>query len=175
MPDGVCAIVYSGCEPRLGVGSNRVQPIPSKYSSGHAWASLEPTDMVPSTCGVPGVKPTATRAGMPSVRAIAAIENEKWTQNPSLSWRNLAMALLPLPDRTSVLYRNPPVVENQSWSLTARAYAVVAPAVTFLAWSRTTDGNESGTFVYSSTSRFDGWGAVASWELVGCTSRLDTW
>ena len=57
-----------------------------------------PTDTVPSGCGVPGVKPTATRAGMPSVRAIAAIAKEKWTQKPSLSRRNRAIASEPRAD-----------------------------------------------------------------------------
>lgn len=77
--------------------------MPWKYSSGQACASLRPTEVVPSGCLVPGVKPTATRAGMPSVRAIAAIEKEKWTQKPSFCRRNRAMASEPLPARTSVL------------------------------------------------------------------------
>ena len=89
--------------PRLGVGSKRVQPMPWKYSSGQACASLRPTDVVPSGCLVPGVKPTATRAGMPRVRAIAAIENEKWTQKPSFCTQEAGIASEPLPARTSVL------------------------------------------------------------------------
>lgn len=55
------------------------------------------------------MKPTATRAGMPSVRAMAAIEKEKWTQKPSFCLRNRAIAAEPLPARTSVLYVNPPL------------------------------------------------------------------
>lgn len=57
---------------------------------------------MPSDCGVPGVKPTATRAGMPSVRAIAAIEKEKWTQKPSFSLRKRLMAETPVPEATCV-------------------------------------------------------------------------
>lgn len=68
---------------------------------------------------VPGVKPTATRAGMPSVRAIAAIEKEKWMQKPSRSRRNRAMADDPVPEVTVVSYVKPPSDANQSWSFTA--------------------------------------------------------
>lgn len=50
----------------------------------------------------PGVKPTATRAGIPSVRAIAAIVKEKWTQKPCLSFRNRLIAALPVPEFTEV-------------------------------------------------------------------------
>lgn len=49
-----------------------------------------------------GVKPTATRAGMPSVRAIAAIAKEKWTQKPFRSFRNRLIAALPVPEFTEV-------------------------------------------------------------------------
>ncbi|GAA3237862.1 hypothetical protein GCM10020256_57720 [Streptomyces thermocoprophilus] len=103
------ATVYDGVVPRLGVGSNRVQPTPSKYSSGQACASFSPTFTEPSACGVPGAKPTATRDGMPSVRAIAAIANEKWMQKPCLSRRKRAIAPESLPTSTSVSYWNPPV------------------------------------------------------------------
>ncbi|SCD66947.1 hypothetical protein GA0115252_11362 [Streptomyces sp. DfronAA-171] len=108
-PSGASGCVYSGVVPRLGVGSKRVQPTPWKYSSGHACASRRPTDIVPSSpvC-VPGVNPIATRAGMPSVRAIAAIEKEKWTQKPSFCCRNRAIACGPLPAPTRVLYVKPP-------------------------------------------------------------------
>ncbi len=67
------------------------------------------------------MKPTATRAGMSRVRAIAAIVKEKWTQNPSLSRRNRAMADDPVPELTEVLYVKPPSEANQLWSLTARS------------------------------------------------------
>src|SRR5690606_13259737 len=72
----VSGCVYDGIEPRVGVGSKRVQPIPSKYSSGQACASRSPTATVPSACGVPGAKPTATRAGIPRDRAIEAMAKE---------------------------------------------------------------------------------------------------
>ncbi len=88
--------------PWRGVGSNRVQPTPSKYSSGHACASRIDTFTLPSDCFSPGVNPTATRAGIPSERDIAAIENAKWMQNPSLSARNRAMACGPVPEATFV-------------------------------------------------------------------------
>lgn len=58
---------------------------------------------------MPGVKPTATRAGIPSVRAIAAIAKEKWTQKPSFSFRNRAIAAEPLPACTWVSYRKLPL------------------------------------------------------------------
>ena len=67
------------------------------------------------------MKPTATRAGMPSVRAIEAIAKEKWTQKPSLSLRKRAIACDPLPTCTSVSYVKPPSRANQSWSFTARS------------------------------------------------------
>ncbi len=116
---GVSDWVYDGVVPRVGVGSKRVQPTPSKYSSGHACASFWFTATVPSACGVPGAKPTATRAGMPRVRAIAAIAKEKWTQKPCFFFRKFAMAPEPRPTCTEVSYWKPPVTANQSWSLTA--------------------------------------------------------
>lgn len=58
---------------------------------------------------------------MPRVRAIDAIANEKWTQKPSLSWRNRAIARAPVPERTSVSYVNSPLNANQSCSFTARS------------------------------------------------------
>lgn len=100
--EGVSGRVYTGVLPRDGVGSKRVQPTPSKYSSGQACASRSPTDTEPSACTVPGVKPTATRAGMPRVLAIAAIVKEKWTQKPSFSFRNRSIAAVPVPDVTVV-------------------------------------------------------------------------
>ncbi len=60
-----------------------------------------PTDTVPSAVVLPGMNPTATRAGMSSVRAIAAMAKEKWTQKPSLSFRNREIAVTPVPDDTS--------------------------------------------------------------------------
>ena len=56
-----------------GVGSNRTQPVPAKYSSGQACASCERTTYDPSACFSPGRNPMATRAGMPLIRAISAI------------------------------------------------------------------------------------------------------
>ena len=85
-----------------GVGSKRTQPSCGNHSSGQAWASRSPTDISPELFAVPGVKPTATREGIPRVRAIEAIAKEKWMQNPSLSRRNRAMASEPLPARTCV-------------------------------------------------------------------------
>lgn len=116
---GRSVMVYDGVEPRVGVGSKRVQPTPSKYTSGHACASRSPTDTEPSACGEPGAKPTATLAGMPRERAIAAMAKEKWTQKPSLSFRNRAIASEPLPTLTWVSYSKPPLTAKYSWSLTA--------------------------------------------------------
>ncbi len=108
LSEGASGTVYDGVEPRVGVGSKRVHPTPSKYSSGQACASRRPTDIEPSDCAVPGVKPTATRAGIPSVRAIAAMVNEKWTQKPRLSLRKRPIAALPVPEFTEVSYVKPP-------------------------------------------------------------------
>ncbi len=116
---GWSVIVYAGVDPRVGVGSKRVQPTPSKYTSGHACASRSPTETEPSACGEPGAKPTATRAGMPRERAIAAMAKEKWTQKPSFSFRNRAIASEPLPMSTWVSYSKPPLTAKYSWSLTA--------------------------------------------------------
>ena len=79
--------VHDGaCEVRsAGVGSKRTQPEPGKYSSGHACRSrplklhsvLRPSKVGD---GEPLRNPTATRAGMPSARAIAAIEAENCSQ-----------------------------------------------------------------------------------------------
>ena len=58
--------------PRPGVGSKATQPMPSNHTSGHAWACRPYTWNRPSAPATPGVNPTATRAGIPSVRAITA-------------------------------------------------------------------------------------------------------
>src|SRR5215471_17168932 len=51
-----------------GVGSKRcVHPMPASHTSGHACASCDVTWNTPSRSS-PGVKPTATRVGMPRVR-----------------------------------------------------------------------------------------------------------
>ncbi|CAM5372402.1 hypothetical protein SCYAM73S_03242 [Streptomyces cyaneofuscatus] len=158
-PVGGSGRVYVGVAPRLGVGSKRVHPTPSKYSSGQACASRSPTEVEPSAWRVPGVKPTATRAGMSRVRAIAAIVKEKWMQNPSLSRRNRAIApRSPSADLTEVSYVKPPSEANQLWSFdgplvgVGRAFGdLLGPS------SATTFGSESGTCVYSLRS-FSGGG-----------------
>ena len=66
------------CSP--GVGSNRTQPEPSKYSSGQACDCLAGHDVAAVASDSPGRKPTATRAGMPSVRAMIVIEVANCTQ-----------------------------------------------------------------------------------------------
>ena len=63
-----------------GVGSNGTQPEPWKYSSGHACSVVQADDLLAlHACG-PSAKPTATRAGMPSWRAITAIVEANCTQ-----------------------------------------------------------------------------------------------
>jgi hypothetical protein len=86
-----------------GVGSNRIQPRPLKYSIGQAWASCVVTVYVPSACAEPGVKPTETTAGMPSARAIAAIVPANCWQKPLRSLRNASIALFPSPAGTERL------------------------------------------------------------------------
>ena len=58
--------------PRPGVGSNWTQPMPSNHTSGQAWAWRPSTVYWPSERTSPWVKPTATRAGNPTARAITA-------------------------------------------------------------------------------------------------------
>lgn len=53
-PAGTSCWVYGGVLPRVGVGSKRVHPTPSKNSSGQACASRSPTETEPSDCSVPG-------------------------------------------------------------------------------------------------------------------------
>ena len=65
--------------PRPGVGSNGSQPQPSNQASTHAWALWSVTVQTPSS-QEPLVKPTATRAGMPSRRSISAIVPAKCWQ-----------------------------------------------------------------------------------------------
>ena len=63
-----------------GVGSNRTQPYPAKNSSGQACMSRIDTSQVLSSTRSPGRKPTATRDGMPTSRAIIAIEAANCSQ-----------------------------------------------------------------------------------------------
>src|SRR5579859_2338998 len=78
-PGEVDALTYDGatavCWPRSppGVGSNRSQPRPVKYSSGQACASAVVTSQLPSGCWRPAVKPIATLDGIPISRASTAI------------------------------------------------------------------------------------------------------
>ena len=74
----------------VGVGSNRSQPYPWKYSSGQACASWEVTTHSPLDTVVPEVKPKATRDGMPSSRDSTAMAEENCWQYPVLvTVRNL--------------------------------------------------------------------------------------
>src|SRR5262245_51465781 len=59
--------------PPAGVGSNWVHPSPASHTSGQACASRAFTEnsLVPASYS-PAVNPTATRAGSPIDRAIAA-------------------------------------------------------------------------------------------------------
>ena len=49
----------------VGVGSSAPSRCPGSTAPGQAWESWVPTTRLSSSWGVPGVKPTATRAGMP--------------------------------------------------------------------------------------------------------------
>ncbi len=61
--------------PRPGVGSKWVHPTPARYTSGQACAWRPRTMYSPGrSVGSPVVKPTATRAGIPSDRAMAPNE-----------------------------------------------------------------------------------------------------
>ena len=63
-----------------GVGSKRTQPEPGKYSSGQAWRSWEENSHVLGPAELGSRKPTATRAGMPMMRAMIAIEAANCSQ-----------------------------------------------------------------------------------------------
>lgn len=98
-PIRISSLAYSGTTPRLGVGSKRTQPSPSKCSSGQACRLSELTMNSLGTCGLraPGRNPTATRDGMSSVRAMSAIALAKCTQYPLRSMRNCATMSAPEP------------------------------------------------------------------------------
>ena len=66
-------------EPMDLVGSNGIHPRPSKYSSGQA-CMLSVVTLYPSPSWVPPVNPTATRDGIPSIRASIAMAVAKWMQ-----------------------------------------------------------------------------------------------
>ncbi len=71
--------------PRLFVGSNATQPIPSKYTSDQACSCALATEKTgsPSTVWpvpVPGRYPSTIRAGIPSERAMSVNAEEKWMQ-----------------------------------------------------------------------------------------------
>ncbi len=62
------------------MGSNRTQPEPGKYSSGQACRSCEENSHVPGPAERGSRKPTATRAGIPMIRAMIAIEAANCSQ-----------------------------------------------------------------------------------------------
>ena len=68
--------------PRPGVGSNGIQPSPANQTSTQACASWSVTTHVPPSL-IPLVKPTATRAGIPSIRSMAAMAPAKCWQYPA--------------------------------------------------------------------------------------------
>ena len=76
--------------PRPGVGSKLTQPKPSNHTSGQAWAWRSNTWYSPSSRSSPGVKPMATRAGMPSERAIAAKVADELLAVPAADAQELA-------------------------------------------------------------------------------------
>lgn len=59
--------------PEDGVGSNATQPQPAKYSSGQVCMSRIETRHPSPVCR-PGVNPTATRDGIPAMRAMIAMD-----------------------------------------------------------------------------------------------------
>lgn len=58
--------------PTPGVASNGSQPSFGTHASTQACILFDVTEYVPSAARGPGVYPTTSRAGMPSVRAISA-------------------------------------------------------------------------------------------------------
>ena len=78
MPTGVSAALAKRVGvPRLLVGSKATQPMPSKYTSGHAcnWLVVTCDTGSPSTDSPvrsPGRKPTTMREGMSRARAMSA-------------------------------------------------------------------------------------------------------
>ena len=77
--DGSLCTVHAGGAATFGVGSKRTQPYPSNHSSGQACMSRIDTFHW-SPCFWPGRKPTATREGMPTTRAIRAIDEANCSQ-----------------------------------------------------------------------------------------------
>jgi hypothetical protein len=125
---GVVAVPWPAAPP-AGVGSNLSQPKPWKYSSGQACASCEVTTHSLPATGVPEVKPIATRAGMPSSRASAAMAKENCWQYPRfVCSRKFASPLSLMTVGAFSVYRKPPPADSQSWSATASWNAVFAPA-----------------------------------------------
>ena len=97
------------------MGSNATQPSWSNHTSGHAWAFL-PSTVNDPLAATPGVKPTATRAGTSSERAIAANVPANCSQYPMRWRRKASIAELPCPWGISRLYSK--LVRNQSWRAT---------------------------------------------------------
>ena len=89
---GFGRLLAPGAAP-VGVGSKAsVQPSPASQISVHAWASRFVTTYAPLASRVPDVNPTATRAGIPSDRAITAKVVANCTQNPRRVSRNCTIA-----------------------------------------------------------------------------------
>ncbi len=63
-----------------GVGSNLTHPWEGIHSSTQACALRSRTTTRPSSRRVPGVNPSTTREGIPSMRAITAIDVENCSQ-----------------------------------------------------------------------------------------------
>ena len=78
--------------------------MPANHTSTQACASWSVTTQVPSS-GVPLVKPTATRAGIPSIRSIAAIAPAKCWQYPAFVWVTNATSGGALPSRRRLVVR----------------------------------------------------------------------
>ena len=142
---------YSGCATPAGadaVGSNRTQPYPVKYTSGHACAFLLVTVYVPVRSDVPGVKPISMRVGSPASRAITAYAPENCWQKPCLLVRKATSGLLP--GRSGVVVYVKPFSDEMKncCSASALSYSLLAPTMICCVSCLTEAGMSSGRAVY---------------------------
>ena len=79
------SLAVDAAYPARGVGSNDIQPSSGTQISTQLCAFLFSTTTVVSLIGSPGVNPSTTREGMPSVLAISAIDVANCSQYPVLT------------------------------------------------------------------------------------------
>ena len=113
-----------------GVGSNCVQPRPASHTSGHACASRGAhRELAGARVVRAGREPTATRAGRPTARAIAAYAPANCSQNPRReSRKSVDRVGAAAVDRAVEVVGEASPSRKKSSSRCACSYGVVAPA-----------------------------------------------